>query len=91
MSIDRGMDKEDVVHIHNALGFFSFIVLVFFVCLFVCFWLCYTACRNLVLLPGIELRSSAVKAQGPNHWNAGKSPHLLFFYITSLTHTSGEC
>ena len=35
MSIDRGMDKEDVVHIHNALGFFSFIVLFLFVCLFV--------------------------------------------------------
>ena len=33
MSIDRGMDKEDVVHIHNALGFF---LLLFWFFLFVC-------------------------------------------------------
>ena len=30
MSIDRGMDKEDVVHIYNVLGFFLLLAFLFF-------------------------------------------------------------
>ena len=46
----------------------------------VVFWLRHLACRILVPQPGIEPRSMAVKAQGPNHWTAREFPWLKFLY-----------
>ena len=42
------------------------------------FWLCHTARGTLVPRPGIEPRSSAVKARSPNHWTAREVPNPFF-------------
>ena len=43
------------------------------------FWLCPAACGILVLWPGIELGSAAVRAHCPNHWTAREFPDFIFF------------
>ena len=42
------------------------------------FWPHHMACGILVPRPGIELVTSAVRAQSPNHWIARKFPGELF-------------
>ena len=44
------------------------------------------ACGILLPWPGIQPRSSAVKAQSPNHWNS-----LLFFYCFLIPQFWGFC
>ena len=45
------------------------------VCMCVCIFL-----HIFILLPGVERRSSAVRAQSFNHWTAGEFP-TIFYYI----------
>ena len=48
------------------------------VCVCVCAWFFgYAACEILVPQPGIKSRSSAVRAQSPNHWTTREFPHNI--------------
>ena len=46
---------------------------------FVFSWFCCVACEILISRPGIKPRTSAVKAQSPNHWTTKESPGLKVF------------
>ena len=51
------------------------------------FWPRYTACKILVPQPGIELVSSAIEVQSPNHWTTREVPEnsqTLRAYISIL-------
>ena len=53
------------------------------VCVCVCVWFFgYAACGILVPQPGIKPRSSAVRAQSPNHWTTREFPHNILLLDT---------
>ena len=53
---------------HILLDAFFFILYIYFA---------QMACKILVPLPGIELWSSAVKVQSPNHWTTWEVPQYI--------------
>lgn len=50
----------------------------FFFCYF---WLCHVICRTLVLWPGIEPESSAMRAWSLNHWTPREVPEGPWFWL----------